>query len=389
MRHHSRTRLLAGLCDAAGIALSGGTAVHAHTVGENYVFVNFRADAIDGRFEIHETDLKSKLGIELDGEDPDALAAARAAAPRVQEYIRRHFSIGPEDGEPYALEFTGVDILPLPQGRFVQLHFRTPAGQLPDRLQIHHSMLYEDDWMHRGLLLVEYNDKTKRNYGAEYVAMVFGPVSPDQSLDLLNIPRQLGGRAMVWQGVLHIWMGIDHVLFLVALMLPTVLVLIGGSWQPVPAFPRALWNLLKIVTVFTLAHSVTLLLAAFGVLDVPSRLVESIIALSIVLVALNNITGRVREGALLVILGLGLFHGLGFATVMGHLPFRTMDLVKVVVGFNIGVELGQMVIVALLFPALYFLRQRPLYMPVVLKGCSAVLILISGVWFVQRAFGFE
>jgi len=150
---------------------------------------------------------------------------------------------------------------------------------------------------------------------------------------------------------------------------------------------RALWNLLKIVTVFTVAHSITLLLAALGILDVPSRVVESIIALSIALVALNNITGRVREGSLLVVMTLGLFHGLGFAAVMGHLPFRTQDLLKAVLGFNIGVELGQMAIVAALFPVLYLLRTRPLYQPVVLKGGSALLILISGAWFVQRAFG--
>jgi hypothetical protein len=250
-------------------------------------------------------------------------------------------------------------------------------------------MLYEGDRLHRGLLLVESNAKTGINYGAEHVAMVFGPVSSEQSLDLRSIPRALGARDMIWQGVLHIWIGIDHVLFLVALMLPTVLVLAGNHWRPVSDFHKALWNVLKIVTVFTIAHSVTLLLAATGVLDVPSRLVESVIALSIALVALNNIAGRMRDGSLLVILALGLFHGLGFATVMGHLPFRTTTLLKAVLGFNIGVELGQLAIVAVVFPALFLMRSRPLYMPVVLKGGSFALILVSGAWFVQRAFGME
>lgn len=387
MRCHHLLRLLVRLCLVLGLAASATITVQAHSVGENYVFVNFREAAIDGRFEIHEADLAGKLGIDLDREDADALATIRAAASQVQDYIRRHFSIGPEEGSPFILEFTREELLSEPQGRFAQYHFRADTGPLPDRLELHHSLLYEGDRLHRGLLLVEYNDKTRRDYGAEYVAMVFGPVSPDQSLDLLNIPRQLHGRDMVWQGVLHIWLGIDHVLFLVALMLPTVLVLIGGSWRPVPDFRRALWNLLKIVTVFTVAHSITLLLAAFGVLDIPSRLVESVIALSIIVVALNNITGRVREGSLLVILLLGLFHGLGFATVMGHLPFRTVDLVKAVVGFNIGVELGQIVIVAFLFPALYLLRRSDIYMPLVLRGGSVVLIVISSAWFVQRAFG--
>ena len=124
-------------------------------------------------------------------------------------------------------------------------------------------------------------------------------------------------------------------------MLPTVLVMSGDSWGPVAGFPRALWNLLKIVTIFTIAHSLTLLLAALGILDVPSRLVESVIALSIILVALNNITGKsARQGRCWRSSGSGLFHGLGFATVMGHLPFRTVYLLRSVLGFNIGVELG-------------------------------------------------
>jgi hypothetical protein len=367
--------------------VSGPRTLLAHATGEDYIFISFRGDAIDGRVEIHFNDLERKLGLKPGG-GAAALAAVRANAPRVIDYINRHFSIGPEGGVPYTLEFTTQEVMELPQGTFAQFHFRASTGRLPDRLQVHHSMLYEgDDRLHRGLLLIEHNARTGTDYPPESVAMVFGPMSVDQTLDLVKVPSMLVPRDMVWQGVLHIWMGIDHVLFLIALMLPTVLVIKGDSWGPVAGFPRALWNLLKIVTVFTIAHSLTLLLAALGILDVPSRLVESAIALSIILVALNNITGRVKAGSLLAILGLGLFHGLGFATVMGHLPFRTAFLLRSVLGFNIGVELGQMAIVAILFPALFLLRKLPLYMPVVLKGGSFVLILVSSVWFVQRAFG--
>jgi hypothetical protein len=387
MMQVDRHGALLRLCLVVGLVLSGASVVRAHTIGENYIWINVRADAIDGRFEIHENDLRNKIGAPVEGKGQAALSSVRASASRVQDYIRAHFSIAPEHGKPYTLEFTREEVIEVPEGRFAQYFFRMQTGPVADHLQIHHSMLFENERLHRGLLLVEYNEKTRRDYGADHIAMVFGPASPDQELDLLSVPQQLHGRDMIWQGVLHIWLGIDHVLFLVALLLPTVLILIGSSWRPVPAFPRALWNVLKIVTVFTVAHSMTLLLAAFGVLEVPSRFVESMIALSIALVALNNLTGRVRDASLLVILVLGLFHGLGFASVMGHLPFRTGDLLKIVVGFNIGVELGQMVIVGLLFPALFLLRRHDLYMPVIVKGGSAVLIVVSGAWFVQRAFG--
>ena len=141
------------------------------------------------------------------------------------------------------------------------------------------------------------------------------------------------------------------------------------------------------MTVFTIAHSITLSLAAFDLVTVPSRLVESMIALSIILVACNNFKGKVRGGSLWVILGLGLFHGLGFATVMGELPFRVQSMLKCVVGFNVGVELGQIAIVSMLFVPLFLLRKTKAYVPVILWGGSVILILIAGYWFIERAFG--
>ncbi len=359
----------------------------AHALGEDYIVINFHEDSIEGHFEIHFDDLRDKLGLDLPARRKAAPRVA-ATAPQVQDYLLENFSIGPAGGEPYELEFTGQDVLKLPQGSYAQYHFRADTGPIPDVLELRHELLYENDPLHRGLLLIESNAKTDTDYGAEYTAMVFGPSKPKQTLDLTSISGLITPLGMIEQGVLHIWIGIDHILFLIALILPTVLYRDQDSWRPVLSFRQAFWNLLKIITVFTLAHSVTLLLAALGLLSVPSRFVESMIALSIILVAMNNITGRVRHGTLWVILVLGLFHGLGFASVMGHLPFRMVDLLKSVVAFNVGVELGQVVIVMALFPLLFFLRSRPVYVPLVLRGVSAALIVIAGIWFIQRAFGF-
>lgn len=375
------------LCTALSLALLvPGTAL-AHATGEDYVFVTFRDSSIEGHFEIHFDDLQAKLGLDVDPGEDTALADAVAAAPRVHAYIEENFHVAPQGGEPFAIEFTQQDVTVLPQGTFGQYYFRIATGPLPDRLDIHHSMFYEGDKIHRGLVLVEYNAKTDTTYPAEYTAMVFSPKNRDQTLDLNDVPALMGPREMIPQGALHIWIGIDHILFLLALMLSTVLVRKDGEWQPVDRFSSALWNLLKIVTVFTVAHSVTLLLAALDFIALPSRLVESVIALSIILVAANNIFAKVREGSLWIVLGLGLFHGLGFASVMGHLPFRMVDLLKIVIGFNVGVELGQIAIVAVTFPILFWLRKTKVYQPYVLRGASAVLVLIAGWWFVERAFG--
>ena len=368
------------------LGATGTSDLRAHATGEDYVFFNFRESSIDGLFEIHFDDLSEKLGITLDGDDDQILAILETTAPRVQQYILENFAVGPTNGAPYDLRFTRRTVETLPQGSFAQYHFESQTGPLPDELLIRHSMLYDGDRLHRGLILVEYNDKTKTTYPGEYTALIFSPSNGEQTLDLTNVPGIMTARDMIPQGVLHIWIGVDHILFLLALMLPTVLTRKDDQWEPVESFNSAFWNLLKIITVFTVAHSITLLLAALDFVRLPSRLVESVIAASIVLVALNNIIGKQNDRSLLIILGLGLFHGLGFASVMGHLPLRMVDLLRGVVGFNIGVELGQVAIVAVLFPILFFLRESSRYEPLILKGVSAVLILISGWWFVERAF---
>ncbi len=355
-----------------------------HSEGEDYIFANFLDTSIEGEFQINFTELEQKLGISIPDDESSALKTISDTAPKVQQYIDQNFSIAPPGQNKFQIEFIKAGIVP--ETTYAQYLFRIDSGELPDNLVITHQMFYENDPVHRGLFLVQYNAKQNKDYGAEYTALVFSPNNPTQTLDLNNISGLLDSMEMVWQGMLHIWLGIDHVLFILALILPIVLVNKNNQWQPVTEYKSALWQLLKIITVFTLAHSITLLLAALQIIKINSQFVESMIALSIILVALNNITQSVKRGSLWIILFLGLFHGLGFATVMGNLPFRMEDLVKMVIRFNIGVELGQIVIVLLLFPILYLLRRSTFYVPVILKAGSVLLILIASYWFIQRAF---
>ncbi|MEM7193829.1 MAG: HupE/UreJ family protein, partial [Pseudomonadota bacterium] len=360
--------------------------VFAHAKGEDYVFVNFLEDRIEGEFQVNYDDLREKLGINLPEDKAEAKTQATASAEIVHNYIRENFSIGPKGDDPFAFEFQPPSLFE-EASEYVRYPFIIESGSQPEHLIIRHDMYYQDDPTHRGLFLVQYNVKTDTDYGPEYTALIFSPGNNTQDLDLNNIPGLIEKNQMIYQGALHIWKGIDHVLFLLALLLPTVLIRRNNEWQPLDSAKTSLRNVLTIVTVFTVAHSVTLLLAALDLVTINSRLVESVIALSIIVVALNNIYQWISRGSLLTILLLGLFHGLGFASVMGNLPFRMVDLVGMVVRFNIGVELGQIAIVAVLFPLLYILRTRSFYVPVILKGGSWILIGIAAWWFVQRAFG--
>lgn len=371
--------LLASLCIV--------TEAQAHAVGENYVFIAVHETVIKGHVEIHFDDLKQKLNIDAQELAPAAaLALINQTAPTVHDYIRQHLSIG-ANGQTFDLEFTHQGVLEV-LGNFAQYYFTCPIDAVPDLLNVKHEMLYENDRFHRGLLVVSFNAKTGTEYDQEHAALVFSKTSTQQQLDLRqNISGLLRPGQFIWQGVLHIWVGIDHILFLVVLLLPVVLRREEGQWIPLDSFSKAVWNVVKIVTLFTVAHSITLSLAAIDVIQLPTRLVESVIAASIILVAVNNIVPTFKESSALIIFAFGLFHGMGFASVMGELPFRVMHLVKVILYFNLGVEIGQLVIVVAAFAILFGLRTASQYRPVCLIGGSATAALVAAVWFVQRAFG--
>lgn len=180
-------------------------------------------------------------------------------------------------------------------------------------------------------------------------------------------------RRFIAEGVHHIFIGPDHILFVVGLLF------LGGSVRA----------LLRIVTAFTLAHSVTLALAATGVLSPPARLIESVIALSIVYIGAANLLAkpdRPDRRALVAAL-FGLVHGFGFANVLRELGLPREALAWSLVSFNVGVEIGQACIVLAVAPLLALLRsRRPRAASGVVQFGSLVVVAAGAYWFVQRAF---
>jgi hypothetical protein len=350
----------------------------AHATGEHYAFLDVEEDALRVRLEIHETDLKSQFGLQLQTEIPSAEVVEQILA-----YALDRFEVRVAD-QKLNFRLTSADVFSPPQGSFLQLFLEAPwPGALPERLIVRQTLFFEGQPRHRGLLLIEHNAVIDRDFGEEYTALIFSPDREVQELDLVDVPGLLQFRQFLWQGAYHILIGYDHILFLVSLLLTSVLVRRDRNWLAKDSFKRSLITVAGIVTVFTIAHSVSLSLAALDIVKLPSRPVEIIIALSILVMAVNNLRPFL-PGRWLVIFFFGLFHGLGFATVMGHLTFRMVDLVKVMVTFNIGVELGQLAIVLVVFPALFLLRKQPWFVPVVVRGGSVVIAAIAAYWLVDR-----
>jgi hypothetical protein len=199
------------------------------------------------------------------------------------------------------------------------------------------------------------------------VEFVFFEARRTATLDLAA-PAEIGWAGFVGMGVEHILGGADHLLFLVALL----------------ALARGLWPTVKIVTAFTVAHSVTLSLAALGLVDVPSHIVEPLIAASIVWVALENVFAPSGLGRRWLVAALfGLVHGLGFASALGELALSRAALLRALVGFNVGVELGQLAFIVVVLPPLAW-ASRPKRLPRLPQILSIVVALVGAVWFVER-----
>lgn len=190
------------------------------------------------------------------------------------------------------------------------------------------------------------------------------------------------------EGVWHIWAGFDHILFLLTLLLPAVLIY-QKDWYPAEKLRPVIFDTLKVVTAFTLAHSITLALATLHIVTLPSNWVESVIALSVLVTAINNLRPFFPAARWLLAFGFGLVHGFGFATVLGDLGLPDQSLISALLSFNLGVELGQLAIIGMVFPVAAWLRHSLFYKTWLLQGGSTIAALVAVVWMAERMFGYQ
>lgn len=360
----------------------------AHAPNENYVWLNIEAEHMYGRFEFNVNDVKKYLSIDVDAIDADRVVGVEESAAVVHSYIDRNFSLQDNLGKPIPLEWLNVGVFE-DNTDFLQYWFKTEGIPPDNKVTVTNTVFLNPqdpqfNKLHRSVLVIEYNKKLNKEFGSEHSALVFTESRKTSLLDLENPPTVLSWKEFLWQGVLHIWYGLDHVLFIIVLLLTTVLRAGANGWEPLPGFKPALFNTIKIITLFTIAHSITLSMAALQLINVNIVFVESVIAFSIIAIALNNLKPVINAHAWLLVFLFGLFHGFGFASVMGDLHFRTVLLERILVMFNVGVELGQLAIVIVVFPILFLLRKSSGYQKYIVVPLSVLAIGIASFWFLQR-----
>ena len=368
------------------------TVSQAHSPDQSYLYLRIYKAAIDGRFEMTAKDMNKALGLNL----PDRLnlAVVQPHLQTIQNYLisRSSFKAG---NETYRVKFKEPTVLNLEEMEdFVRFHFNLEGVEVvPDVLDIGYNVLFDKDDKHRGMLIIEYNWKAGIVDNEALFSNIYSPGNTQQELSLKDASLWKGFVALVKLGIWHIWIGLDHILFIIALILPSVVrrerrPMAPMNWVPVDSFKSAFWYIIKIITFFTIAHSITLALASLQIINLPSWFVESIIAISIALAAVHNITPIFKSKEWIIAFAFGLFHGFGFASVLGEKGLGGDYMVLSLLGFNLGVEIGQVLIICLTFPVLYLMRKQSFYSGIIKYG-SMLLIFISLYWFVERAFDID
>ncbi len=380
------SRLLVAIVALFVVFASSVQPASAHSVDQAVLYLDVTDRAMAGRVELPVVALREVFELELAGSGDALLGELEPELETLQAYASEHLSIS-VDGTELELEFDTLDLLSEKSNEqeinFVQLGFDVIGYEGSRTFDVTFDAFFDDLEDRSAVLLIE-NDLGAGVYGnGEEVLVTFDPAERVRSIDLDDTSSWANFSASVGLGVDHIKTGPDHVLFVLVLLLPSVL-MFSGSWRPQESFATALWRVLKIATMFTVAHSVTFTLAGLGILPLPpSKLVEAIIAVSIALAAIHNIKPVFPNKESWLAFAFGLFHGMGFASLVEGLDVSRSTQLVSLLGRNVGIEIGQAAVILGGFTALFFLRRTRYYLPF-FRGASIVMAVVSIGWMIER-----
>jgi hypothetical protein len=342
--------------------------------------LRLRVDGVrlDGEWDVKLQDARLALGLNPQVSGESGWGDIREHEPSLRRYLAGRLAVT-ADGRECSVEVPDrpVDAQPDPSQLRVALVATCPAP--PVHLAMHCDLLFDADAKHRAYFSVE--DARVTHVG------VFKDQQRSAWVDVRDFQLAAGFVEFLREGIAHIWAGVDHVLFLLALLLPASLVRTGAGWTPRAGLGASTREVLKVVTAFTAAHSVTLCLSFFGVLVPPAQWVEVAIAISVFAAAWNNLRPFLPGRAWAMALVFGLVHGLGFAGALRNLALPIHARGVALAAFNVGVEIGQLAIVAAVLPLLYAASMRRWYPRLVMGAGSLVIAWLAVLWILERGFG--
>jgi hypothetical protein len=372
-----------GLCAALLLmTLCWAPAAVAHSSSNSYLVLTAPDGQLSLRADIHLRDVDLIFDLDHDRDGQVTWGETQARSAELKTWLGQGIALS-ASGQGCTLGDADLQASQHADGMYLSALWTPVCMGLTDvtqaSLALRYDLIFAQDNLHRGLLKVDLPGNQS--------SALLSPERPEAQVSAADSSAwRVFGRYVI-EGVWHIWIGIDHIAFLLSLL---VLAPLQSSrqrvvhWQAAKQARPVVLDVLAVVTAFTVAHSITLGLTITGWLTPPADLVEPAIALSVVLAALNNLLGFSALQRWRLALVFGLVHGFGFASVLLDLGLPTSSLLAALGGFNIGVELGQLTIVGVFLPLAWALRRTRFYRWGVVTGGSVVIVVLGVFWTLQR-----
>ncbi len=359
-------------------ALVAADASHAHSASTSYLQIGaVNGGEVSLAWRIALRDVDALLDLDADRDGRLTWGEVEDRASDIVHLAARSLELHSDDRAcPIAWQpprFESID-----GAVFLRLAAGARCAGAPARIDVHYALFAGIDPSHRALVTTP--GTVRPALLAPNGSLTIAFAAPDAA------PAAHGFTTMLADGVLHILSGFDHMLFLVALMLPAVVERRDGRWVARADLRGALVQVAWIATAFTIAHSITLALASFGLVRVPARVIEPLIAATVLATALNNLRPIVTTRLAVASFCFGLIHGFGFAEVLAPLALPPLELARALLAFNLGVEGGQLIVIGTSIALLAALRRWHGYPRWILGGGSAALALTASAWIVERVF---
>jgi len=372
------------------LLVMNASVVNAHELSSGYLTLNAGVEnTYSGELLLKPDDIGQVAGLDTNGNGALTWGEIHQNQPLLESYIAKVLSIRIDDS-PCEISLSMPNIRSVSGDSYLVSPIQVMC-ESAGTLGIHYDGIFEHSPTHKLLVNVNLDgqsgsltqNSSQSSTENTSVTSVLDIDNRSVTYDAVTTSLTALFISLVYEGVWHIFIGIDHILFLVATLLTVNLAREQKQWQKEPSASRVLKHTVILVSAFTLAHSITLTATALNFIALDSRLVELGIAISVLLTALNNIYPLiVRLG--IITFAFGLLHGMGFASVFADLNAQSNNLVLSVAAFNIGVEVGQLAIVAVLLPLLLWLRHYTFYAKTLMPLLSSVIAIIAINWTIQR-----
>ena len=351
----------------------------AHKASTSYLQLQVADTKITGRWDIALRDLDYALALDTDGDTLLTWGEVRQQQSRIADYALNRLTLK-ADQDDCRIAVDGLQIVEHSDGRYASLALAGSCPHEPVSFSLKYELLFDVDALHRGMLNLDLRGTHS------------GLFSPGERLLRYNVAGASSVSVFTQYfraGLWHVWTGWDHMLFLVGLFLPAVVRRRDGEWLPAAGIKIALTDTAIMVTAFTLAHALTLSLAATGLFSPPSRLVESGVAASVLFAGLNNLVPMVYRRLFWLAAGFGLIHGAAIAGGLIELGLPPGDRVWSLLAFNLGVETAQLLVLLAVIPASFMCRRSRWYRWLVLIPGSVFIAGVGLLWLIQRAFNID